>query len=365
MNPVQFEPTGSLTLPATAQLSPGRVLTVRVNSIFSDGRLRISLDGSFLIADRTQNLPELTEGTELRAVVRGSDSQGRIVLELVPDVETGLLRRLNLPDTDAYRAITEAFARTGLPLDPAALEAGARRLRLAREDLPLAARLIALLRHKGLPDSLDSRLLPLFTPGASDGDEGDDPEKRGHHKDRRGEYRRSGDFNSKMRTEKSRPLPRGKPAYERRVPGHAGRDPAQAIRKHVEREYDTVHELHLFNHCKEKSGHWTIIPLKIDPFDRVTLSLRFDSTGRADTATLRISWDDVRVQAHWATADKRIRMATNRAWIADLGNERIHRLRGPLQQLGVHVDTISISSSLDGFSDEAIEKILRPFDRNV
>ena len=352
MNPIQFGSTGSLTLPSTVQLNPGRVLTVRVNSIFSDGRLRISLDGSFLIADRTTNLPDITEGSELRAVVRGTDSQGRVVLELVPDAESGLLRRLNLPDTAIYRAVSEAFARTGLALDPAAIESGARRLRVPREDLPLAARVIALLRHKGLPDSLDSRLLPLFTSGDSHGDEGSGGhEKREHHA---AGYQKSDTAGS----DKTRENPTESVTSAREKL-------SRALCDCVEHESDSIHELHLFNHFRQSSPHWTIIPLDIDPFDRVTLAVRFDSNGRADMATLRISWDTVRVQSHWSTADNTIRIVTNSRQIVDLGNERIHQLRAPLQRLGVHVDTISVSSSLDGFSDEAIEKILRPFDRNV
>ena len=350
MNPVHFGSTGSFTLPAAVQLNPGRVLTVRVNSVFSDGRLRISLDGSFFIADRTQNLPTLTEGSEIRAVVLGKDSQGRVVLELVPDAESGLLHRLNLPDSAGFRAITEAFARSGLALDPAALEAGVRRLRTAREDLPFAARLIALLRQKGLPQSLDSSLLPLLSSGDSE-DHGDNG---GYQKREGGRHNEQSPFSVSGRRKRAA----GSTTESRKKL-------ARALSDHLEREPDAVHELHLFNHYRRESPHWTIIPLPVDPFDTVTLALRFDSTGAADMATLRISWNKVRVQSHWTRGSNTVRIATNSARVADFGNSSINRLREALQPLGIHVDTISVSSSLDGFSDEALESILRPFDRNV
>ena len=352
MNPVQFRSTGSITLPAAVQLNPGRVLTVRVNSIFSDGRLRISLDGSFLIADRTKNLPDLAAGSEIRAVVRGSDSDGRVVLELVPDAESGLLRRLDFPDTAEYRAVTEAFARTGLALDPAAIEAVSKRLRVGREDLSLAARLLALLRHKGLPDNIDSRLLLLVTPGTSEEDRGDERQGKRERQSYEQPDRHGSGKSNKVTTEA-----RSDAATREKL--------VTAVYDYLGREPESVHELHLFNHYNKASPHRTIVPLRIDPFDRVTLALRVNSDGRTEMATLRISWDRVRFQAHWVAASSTLRVATNSSMLADLGNGNIHQLRERLQTVGVHVDSISVSLSLDGFSDEEIEKILRPFDRNV
>lgn len=353
MNPVHFRSRGSLTLPATVQLNPGRVLTVRVNSVLPDGRLRISLDGSFLIADRTKNLPDLTAGSELRAVVRGTDSEGRVVLELVRDAESGVLRRLNVPDTPEYRAVTEAFARTGLALDPATIELGARRLRVGREDLSLAARLIAILRHKGLSETMDSRLLPLFTPHSPQDDDNGRREDKRERQPHKQAPQRHGSQNSRGADTELRP------------DATAGKKLARAVSEYLGRESESVHELHVFNHYSKGTPHWTIVPLQIDPFDRVTLALRVDSEGRTDMATLRVSWDSVRLQAHWSASGSALCIKTNSSIIADLGNGNIQRLRERLQPLGVLVDSISVTSSLDGFSDEEMGKILRPFDRNV
>lgn len=348
MLPINPGRTGSIRLPHTVNLASGSVVSVRVSEHLSDGRLRIALNGRMLTADfsSTGSRPEV--GQTARALVQGTDQQGRIVIELLASRDSALLRRLDLPDDPSHRTTIAAFARSGLPLDPATISDTARRVQNQGADAAFFARIVALLKRKGLPESLAER---IAWPGAT------------HETAEGGRHGPVGDYSDSSDDS-------GRDGHQQG--SHHGRDSqrqheklAEDLRRSIERPAESAHPIHLFNHRTEGESGWAIIPLAVKPFDTVTLALQRNRHGTIIRAALRIAFDSVRVQAVWPAGGGTVNMSTNSADMAERMEKLLSSLSLVLESYGLRVDTVNITDNIDGFSDESLGNILQTIDTDV
>ena len=344
----------------------------------------LEVDGRTLSA--RANTP-LKPGDHVKVHVKGIDDSGRIILELLREGESPLLRSMELPQDELHRAALEAFVRSGLPLDPSAIAATARRIRSEGADAAYIARVIAVLRGKGLPAHLVDEITS-FTGGESSdsSDEHRQDERRGDAEgDRgfRGDAER--DRASSGETERDR-ASRGDPARKpgatlsdepplvdagtaaagaRRASAEADRRLAAAIRSVIQTPASTVSPIHLLNHFREGTAHWALIPLAAEPFEAVTLALRFGETGTVDRATLRVAHGQTRYQASWSPAGGPVALTANEPEAARTAARVIAPLAEALAPLGLEPEEPRFARRTDGFSDEPVEHILRSVDTEV
>lgn len=359
MNPVGPGNPARIVLPTAVRLRVGRILSVRVVERLAGGRVRLEIDGKTLTA--RANAP-LAPGDHARVYVKGIDDHGRVILELLREGESPLLRSMELPQDGSHRAALEAFVRSGLPLDPSAIAGTARRIRSEGPDGAYLARLIAILRAKGLPARIADEIIALSgrgTGNSSDDRHGDREREHGHE-------RRTRAGSDAKRAGKRPPGDAGSGAAGAdRSTTDSGRRLAAAIRSVVETPASTVTPIHLLNHYREGTAHWTLIPLAVEPFDAVTLAVRCGYTGTVDRVTLRVSRGETRYQASWNPSGGPISIMTNAPEAARTAASMMAQLSEALQPLGLIPREPLVTHRLDGFSDEPVEHILRTVDKEV
>ncbi len=305
---------------------------MRVVERLAGDLVRLEIDGKTFNARANATL---TPGDTIRVHVKGIDESGRIVLELVREGESPLLRSMDLPQDESHRAALEAFVRSGLPLDPTAIAGTARRARSEGPDAAYIARLIAVLRGKGLPAHLVDEI-----SSATGGETRDDSDNR-----RDDEHRSNPGFRQAS-TDRIRRL-------------------ADAIRSIIETPATTSRAIHLMNHFREGLAHWALIPLSVEPFDSVTVAVRFGESGVVDRATVRIADGETRYQASWAPSGGRVALSANDPEAVRTAKELLAPLAEALERLGLEPMEPRLVSRLDGFSDEPVEHILRSVDTEV
>ena len=374
MNPVGPGNDARIVLPTAVRLTVGRILSVRVVERLAGDRVILEIDGKTLSA--RANMP-LKPGDHVQVHVKGIDDSGRIILEHVREGESPLLRSMELPQDESHRAALEAFVRSGLPLDPSAIAATARRIRSEGADAAHIARLIAVLRGKGLPAHLVDEIISVTGGEARDNSDEHRGEERHGDRDRdrgsRGDTDRDrgsrGDTTRKSGTQRAGEPPLVEAgtvaAGTRRASGEADRRLAAAIKSLVQTPASTVRPIHLLNHFREGTAHWALIPLAVEPFEAVTLAVRFGETGAVDRATLRIRDGESRYQASWSPSGGPVSLTASDTEAAHTAAHMIAPLVEALAPLGLVPGEPRFEPRLDGFSDEPVEHILRTIDTEV